>query len=555
MADGHGSMPGVPAYRPQVAIARDHRGPSGISTGRIGLYDLIVPGIESNSVANALLRHNYIPSISRDGAELPPCFTTRSFAPEVAKHLASSMAVRKGGYDVVTLHVSRFDAGTRRLEIPHPLPFARLVLAIESNWSRLVGHLESEASAIKPAMHPDGRIFAMNMPNAEGEYAGPSDDELNRSRALGARYRVKADIARFYSSLYSHSLPWALVGHATAKREQGDSRWYNKLDIRLRHCKRNETAGVSIGPGTSAILAEVVLNAIDKRMARFSYTRYIDDFLFYAETREQAEEFLSTLRDALADFSLELNPLKTRIDAEPNAITPSWVRHLRRLSRGISTPEAVLDLLDESLDTARTEPSASSVKWGMAVAESVMNSLESSPNLPQVPMAMGAIAWHHPVVVANLVRAGVESPGPIDVSPWYGMLREHSIYRRVDAVCWLLYGLLAYGEEISERTASELIGLDDNFVSALLLQFDVPLAHAKIRERFLKLPAGSFDRDRYWILGLELLWGAHISDAELSDDALSTLKVKGTRLVSMGGLSRQDRGLWVRESDAADLSF
>jgi len=95
---------------------------------------------------------------------------------------------------------------------------------------------------------------------------GTTVDELNAfvDDSFTSRRLVTTDISNCYPSIYSHAVPWALVGPATAKANADKrSRWYNKIDQAVRWTKRNETNGVGIGPGTSTIVAEIILARID----------------------------------------------------------------------------------------------------------------------------------------------------------------------------------------------------------------------------------------------------------------------------------------------------
>jgi hypothetical protein len=38
-----------------------------------------------------------------------------------------------------------------------------------------------------------------------------------------ARYVLKTDVARFYHSIYTHSIPWVIHGKAAAKKKQRET--------------------------------------------------------------------------------------------------------------------------------------------------------------------------------------------------------------------------------------------------------------------------------------------------------------------------------------------
>ncbi|MBK6419337.1 MAG: RNA-directed DNA polymerase [Ignavibacteria bacterium] len=69
----------------------------------------------------------------------------------------------------------------------------------------------------------------------------------------GMSYCVEADVSACFASIYSHSIPWALVGHEVAKQNR-DDQWYNLIDKCQRSMKRGETQGVPSGPATSNIV-------------------------------------------------------------------------------------------------------------------------------------------------------------------------------------------------------------------------------------------------------------------------------------------------------------
>lgn len=82
------------------------------------------------------------------------------------------------------------------------------------------------------------------------------------------RFLVRADISRFYQSIYTHSVPWALHGKAFAKRYRRARNVGNQLDQLLRSCQDEQTNGIPIGPDSSLLVAEIILSAIDERLKR-----------------------------------------------------------------------------------------------------------------------------------------------------------------------------------------------------------------------------------------------------------------------------------------------
>jgi hypothetical protein len=105
----------------------------------------------------------------------------------------------------------------------------------------------------------------------KGRAIAPKED-LNRQpfhrarRSIGSRYLLKTDIARFYPSIYTHSIPWALHGKDAARKDKEYKLLGNRLDLWMRETQDKQTGGIPIGPDTSFVVGEVIASAIDLRL-------------------------------------------------------------------------------------------------------------------------------------------------------------------------------------------------------------------------------------------------------------------------------------------------
>ena len=74
----------------------------------------------------------------------------------------------------------------------------------------------SEVGACSPLLCSISSISSAPTPSAvravEATNSLNKQPEFRAQRSVGARYLLKTDIARFYPSVYSHSIPWALHG-------------------------------------------------------------------------------------------------------------------------------------------------------------------------------------------------------------------------------------------------------------------------------------------------------------------------------------------------------
>src|SRR5271165_783641 len=200
----------------------------------------------------------------------------------------------------------------RSLSIPNPLHQCMAAAQIATEWRALHKFcLQSPLS--------------LSVPILGGSRAIVARDDLSRQplfraqRSVGARYLLKTDIARFYPSIYTHSIPWALHGKDAARRDS--SLYGNDIDERVRESQDKQTGGVPIGPDTSYLIAEVIATSIDiameKRVGTLHGTRFIDDYHLYFDSYNDAEAGLAALHEAAASLELEVNDLKTEIIPTP----------------------------------------------------------------------------------------------------------------------------------------------------------------------------------------------------------------------------------------------
>jgi hypothetical protein len=145
---------------------------------------------------------------------------------------------------------------------------------------------------------------------------------------------LKTDIATFYPSIYTHSIPWAIHSKKTARSKRA-RKWYgNQLDTWMRETQDRQTGGIPVGPDTSFLIAEVIASRMDYQLSKLlrqelAGVRYIDDYHLYFSTRAEAERALAALHTVTQNFELQLNGLKTEIIDVPEAIEPPWKTELR----------------------------------------------------------------------------------------------------------------------------------------------------------------------------------------------------------------------------------
>jgi hypothetical protein len=157
---------------------------------------------------------------------------------------------------------------------------------------------------------------------------------------------LKADLSRFYHTLYTHSISWALHTKAVAKARQFDRTLYgNLIDEAVRNTQDKQTLGIPVGPVTSDLISELLGASLDEELSNLrpglKGLRYVDDYYLYFANRSEAEAALADLHSVANHFAVEINPLKTRISELPEPIQPGWRTACGRLSLGPEVKETI----------------------------------------------------------------------------------------------------------------------------------------------------------------------------------------------------------------------
>lgn len=142
--------------------------------------------------------------------------------------------------------------------------------------------------------------------------------EIKETLLYGGTKRLHLDLSNFYHTLYTHSIPWMIVGKEQAKKDK-KSGFANHLDKFTTLCQYDETHGIPTGNLLSRIISELYMCYFDKQMEdrNFTYSRYVDDFIFPFSLETEKEEFLKEFNAICREHNLIINDAKTSVDIFP----------------------------------------------------------------------------------------------------------------------------------------------------------------------------------------------------------------------------------------------
>lgn len=205
-------------------------------------------------VADLLLDKEYLPS------ELPGCFSSSKLAQ--TKFYVDGVYKAGKGYKEIRSgrHSNPRDSVRRRsLALVNPVGYAPLVEEISDGYKDIFDFCKGSTLSKSPV-----RSRGITLGRVSPDLGKVRFSEWQRPFLASAKYVLSLDINRFYQSIYTHSLPWALHSKAVAKLHPKDTSLLgNRLDVASRRLQSSQTIGLPIGPSTSFVLSEIISTAIE----------------------------------------------------------------------------------------------------------------------------------------------------------------------------------------------------------------------------------------------------------------------------------------------------
>jgi len=471
--------------------------------------------ITADELYKALLAYGMFPE------KLPPFLTSLGFYDFCIKNTVS-FADKPQQY--VYYENMRNVNIPRPLGIPTPMTYQKLCKCLMDNWNEIQDYFEKMTNnqrykvsrihirKIKGKNH----IFEMNY-NSWKVDSTPEVDML-----IDKYYMVCADISKCFPSIYTHSIPWALVGKSMAKASRRNG-WYNDLDHFIQNTKHGETHGILIGPHASNLLSEIILLAIDKRLIErgWEYIRNIDDYACYVKSEQDARQFLIDLQTELREFDLSLNHKKTMVKALPSAATEQWVRRIKSIS--ILTSYGKVDYkncqayMDYAIEISKNEGENSSV---LNYAIKVLNGLELTPN---ARIYMQKTVFHLCLIYPYLIpmldeyifsfcNTSVEEIEQI----------SHKLYdmyincRTFEAGSYALYFAIKYDFRLPEAETSDIVNSKDCILMLLAYKYfsfiKDKISCKQLKDYAKQLSLDEDDFNQNWLYVYEVLPQSFLKD-------------------------------------------
>jgi len=223
--------------------------------------------------------------------------------------------------------------------------------------------------------------------------------------SLDYAYMYHTDITECYSSIYTHTVVWALHGKKVAKTKRYDMNLIgNIIDKHLQSMSYGQTNGIPQGSVLMDFTAEMVLGYADKLLGakienieEYKIIRYRDDYRIFVNNPQDAEEIIKNLTEVLIDLGLKLNDKKTiksdniiRDSIKPDKLY--WeINNKIKLSKNIQSELYIIHDLAE-----RFSNSGSLSKQLQELYQRINNSKKMDKNIKVLTSIVVDIAFKNP---------------------------------------------------------------------------------------------------------------------------------------------------------------
>lgn len=402
--------------------------------------------------------------------ELIPALTTQSLVKTIPLILPiiDSLCTQKSTpvSQCEEFTIPKIKSARRTISVPNPLHQIKLSQTISINWNNIEQHVnKSNISATRLELS-DNTYGTRTFKKIDFQ-----DSRIKLSLLTTARYVLKFDIARFYSSIYTHSIPWALHTKAISKEKRKRTDLYgNAIDADIRATQDGQTNGIPVGPDTSRIASEIIASAIDAiletEISNIKGTRYVDDYLLYFRTYSEVENAISIIRKALSEFHLEFNQAKFYITELPEPLTSQWVGTLSKFTFRTTNKEQEFDLFQYfslAFEFSKTDPEAFVLPYAVSRFQTIIVSPQVWPILEDFLFHILHIEPKTIRYVCNIIIAYSKKDFTINTNKLgeclnnfisINCLSQHS--HEVSWACWLANELKVKIQAIPAKQLSEM---------------------------------------------------------------------------------------------------
>jgi reverse transcriptase-like protein len=446
---------------------------------------------------------------------IPPVYTADNLWKALPQNISFEPKTISG--EACSYNASKRGGQRRIFQVPHPLFLKGEGEIFQSRWKEIEAvFTKSHGSASRPILKNDD-VRHVHF-TAHSELPG-----LRLKRLSRFKYCLITDVSRFYYSIYTHVIPWAIHGKREAKKGQHDRKLFgNGLDQIIRKAQNNQSIGIPVGPDVSKIVAELIMSAVDARFIEtsnkgISYVRHVDDYWIGAHTQEECEKHLQKLRGALRYFQLDINETKTRIVSTKYVFGESWplefeteiVNGLRR------NKDDLLPIFGRIIERATLDNDEGMIKRVIKIIDE-HQLWQRHWEILEHFLAQCAVQFAHSFdYVARVIAWRARTNKEIERKLWIEIARTTTLQSaslgRDSEVCWAIWLQKELSSPVPKRLSDNIVSNNSSLVLSFLAHF--PKYGMASDKRLYESIVDRVEGDPYsgsdWPLALELNYLGH----------------------------------------------
>ncbi len=283
----------------------------------------LVRKLDVDVVANWFLNFGYFP----ENNILPPTFITKNYFLQKEPYNKNISDLKRKQLINITYPKSLLTS--RCFSIQNPRNYHDIVFYLKQEWGKILDIL----------YHEKLRIYSYSLPfpltkeeldkprtgRSIYEWIQMAENDLILA-AVSYKILTKTDITNFYSSIYTHSIAWAIEGREEAFADKNFTLTGNKIDRIIQYANDARTNGIPVGSALNDLIAEILLSDIDRRVSektskiKYIAARFKDDYMILCKNKDDAKEVLRELSYQLSEINLTLNESKTQLTNLPDGL-------------------------------------------------------------------------------------------------------------------------------------------------------------------------------------------------------------------------------------------
>lgn len=394
--------------------------------------------------------------------------------------------------------ISKGKLSRRFLQIPNPKHFSILSEKIVSRWANyeaIFNISEYSQSYPIPELAKEKRAvstFSKSVAEFRNSLLKTSIDKL---------IELRVDISKFYPTIYTHSIAWALLGKDKAKHyfKEKDNlneliaggdidaelyKYAESVDMAIRACQERQSIGIPIGPDTSHIIAEIVACRVDDILkTRFSSIklkacRYYDDYYLYVSSKDEADKVLKGLQLILSEFQLEINESKVKIREFPFAFEDEFTTSLHSFDfKKTNQSNSIKHYFSTLWSFAERNPKKTDwiFKYALRIFEfSTIVIQKKSWKVFEDLLIKSALV--EPAILDITTRIFITYSAYLDTDSKEKLkklinviIKEHCAVLHNFEMAWALWLAKTFEIEIEEQSANDIIATKDSISNLILL--------------------------------------------------------------------------------------